>query len=180
MTRSTLAAALAVSLAALVACEGKKPAPRPAAAPVAAVAPTAPDAGAAADAGAEATAPPEWVYSSVGKRDPFRSFIADLQASGQALVTRCNTPLGRFELEQLKLVAVVTGLADPVAMLEAPNGIGYSIRRGACLGKNGGVVATIRTGEVVVSEWAIKADGTRDKTQTVLRLPKEPSLNLEE
>ena len=56
----------------------------------------------------------------------------------------------------------------------------HAVRRGACLGKNGGVVATIRTGEVVVSEWAIKADGTRDKTQTVVRLPKEPSLNLEE
>jgi len=176
-------AALAIALAALAACgDARKPAPRPAAAPAAvAVAPlTSPDGGADADGGAEAPAPPEWVYSSVGKRDPFRSFLADLQASGQALVTRCNTPLGRFELEQLKLVAVVTGLADPVAMLEAPNGVGYAVRRGACLGKNGGVVATIRTGEVMVSEWAIKADGTRDKTQTVLRLPKEPSLNLEE
>jgi type IV pilus assembly protein PilP len=177
MTRS--AAALAVALAGLTACgDARKPAPRPAAAAPTAAAPAAPAGG--ADAGAEAPAPPEWVYSSVGKRDPFRSFLADLEASGQALVTRCNTPLGRFELEQLKLVAVVTGLADPVAMLEAPSGVGYTIRRGACLGKNGGVVATIRTGEVVVSEWAIKADGTRDKTQTVLRLPKEPSLNLEE
>lgn len=175
------AAALAVMLAGLTACgDSRKPAPRPAAAAAtpAAAAPAASTG--AADGGAEAPAPPEWAYSSVGKRDPFRSFLADLEASGQALVTRCNTPLGRFELEQLKLVAVVTGLADPVAMLEAPSGVGYTIRRGACLGKNGGVVATIRTGEVVVSEWAIKADGTRDKTQTVLRLPKEPSLNLEE
>ena len=65
-------------------------------------------------------------------------------------------------------------------MVEAPNGVGYTVRRGACIGKNGGVVAAVRTGEVVVSEWAIRADGTRDKTQTVLRLPKEPSLNLEE
>jgi type IV pilus assembly protein PilP len=179
MIRSALAA-LAIALAALAACgDSRKPAPRPAAAPAAAVvaAAAAPQ---GADAGAEAPAPPEWVYSSVGKRDPFRSFLTDLEAAGQALVTRCNTPLGRFELEQLKLVAVVTGLADPVAMLEAPSGVGYAVRRGACLGKNGGVVAAIRTGEVVVSEWAIKADGTRDKTQTVLRLPKEPSLNLEE
>jgi type IV pilus assembly protein PilP len=65
-------------------------------------------------------------------------------------------------------------------MVEAPNGVGYSLRRGACVGRNGGVIATVRTGEVVISEWAIRADGTRDKTQTVLRLPKEASLNLEE
>ena len=95
-------------------------------------------------------------------------------------MSRCATPLGRFDVEQLRLVAVVTGLDDPVAMVEAPNGIGYSLRRGACIGKNGGVISAVRTGEVVVSEWAIRADGTRDKTQTVIRLPKEASLKLEE
>jgi len=94
--------------------------------------------------------------------------------------TRCATPLGRYELEQLKLVAVITGLEDPVAMVQAPNGTGYTVRRGSCIGKNGGVVATIRTGEVVVTEWAMRADGTREKTETALRLPKEQSLNLEE
>jgi type IV pilus assembly protein PilP len=65
-------------------------------------------------------------------------------------------------------------------MVEAPTGVGYAVRRGACVGKNGGVVAAVRSGELVVSEWAIRADGTRDRTQTVLRLPKEAALNLEE
>jgi type IV pilus assembly protein PilP len=65
-------------------------------------------------------------------------------------------------------------------MVEAPTGVGYAVRRGACIGKNGGVVATVRSGELVVSEWAMRADGTRDRTQTVLSLPKEAALNLEE
>ncbi len=125
-------------------------------------------------------APHEWSYSSVGKRDPFRSFLAEEEFAGRGIASRCATPLGRFEVDQLRLVAVVTGLDDPVAMVEAPNGIGYSLRRGACIGRNGGVIAAVRSGEVVISEWAIRADGTRDKTQTVLRLPKEASLNLEE
>ena len=34
--------------------------------------------------------------------------------------------------------------------------------------------------EVVVAEWAVRADGTKEKTQTVLRLPNEAALNLEE
>ena len=97
-----------------------------------------------------------------------------------ALATRCATPLGRYEVEQLKLVAVVTGLEDPLAMVQAPTGVGYTLRRGACIGKNGGVVAAVRSSEVVISEWAIRADGTRDHTQTVLRLPKQAALNLEE
>lgn len=175
MSRAAIAVACAAALAA--ACGSKKPPPRPA--PPRPPAPVAAAAG-APDRGPGAAPAPEWVYSSVGKRDPFRSFLDELEASRGGLVTPCKTPLGRFELEQLRLVAVVTGLADPVAMVEAPNGVGYAIRRGACLGKNGGVVAAIRSGEVVVNEWAIKADGSRDRTRTILKLPKEAALNLEE
>ena len=155
---------------------GSKPKPPPAAPPPAAAA----DAAAAATEAPAEPAKPEWSYSSVGKRDPFRSFLTELDKESGSLATRCATPLGRFELEQLRLVAVVTGLEDPVAMVEAPTGVGYSVRRGACIGKNGGTVAAVRTGEVVVSEWAMRADGTRDRTQTILRLPKEAALTLEE
>jgi type IV pilus assembly protein PilP len=172
----------------LAACGDSKPASKPApgkpAAPASGAAPTAaaPAAGSTAEGekpAAEAK-PPGYVYSSVGKRDPFRSFISELGTSGGTLVTRCNTALGRYELEQMQLVAVVTGLADPVAMVQTPGGTGFSIRRGSCIGKNGGTVSSIRTGEVLISEWVVKADGAREKTQTVLKLPKQTALNLEE
>jgi type IV pilus assembly protein PilP len=173
MSRRALAPAALLALA-LAACGEKREAQRPAAAPVAA--PKAAAAAPAAPRGPEA----ELAYSSIGKRDPFKSFLADMRTSSGPVVTRCNTPLGRFEIDQLRLVAVITGMADPMAMVEAPTGVGYTLRKGACLGKNGGVIASIRSDEVVISEWAIKADGTREKTQTALRLPKEQSLNLEE
>ena len=173
MSRALRTVLVAVTLLA-AACGEKKPATPKAAAPSAARPAAAPSAPAAAAPDAEVA------YSSVGKRDPFKSFLGDLRSSTGAVATRCNTPLGRFELDQLRLVAVVTGLADPLAMVEAPTGVGYALRKGACLGKNGGVVATIRTGEVVVTEWAMRADGTREKTETALRLPREQSLNLEE
>jgi len=159
----------------LAACGDSKPA-------ASGAGPAAPPKPAAAAAPAAPAPAPEAevAYSSVGKRDPFKSFLSGLRATTGAVVTRCNTPLGRFELDQLRLVAVITGLADPMAMVEAPNGVGYSVRKGACIGKNGGVVSTIRTGEVLVTEWAMRADGTREKTETALRLPKQESLNLEE
>jgi type IV pilus assembly protein PilP len=159
----------------VAACGDKKPPPRPAAP----AAPAAAGAG-AADKGAEKPAAPEWSYSSVGKRDPFRSFLSEIEGQSRQIRTRCPTPLGRYELEQLQLAAVITGLEDPVAMVQAPTGTGYAVRRGACIGKNGGTVVAVRSGEVVVSEWAIRADGTRDRTQTVLKLPKQASLNVEE
>jgi type IV pilus assembly protein PilP len=170
---------LPLALAAgLAACGGKPPPPRAAAAPVAAPAAAAPAAAAAPEA--KKPAEPEWSYSSAGKRDPFRTYLADLEKSQSGLTTRCATPLGRYEVEQLKIVAVITGLEDPVAMVEAPNGVGYAVRRGACIGKNGGVVAAIRSGEIIVTEWAVRADGTRDRAQTVLRFPAQPAMNLEE
>lgn len=172
--RLALVAALAAA-AALAACGDKpKSAAAPAKTPVRAAAPPAP---AAADE--QKPAEPEWSYSSVGKRDPFRSFLAESRPD-KLLKTPCPGPLGRYELEQFKLVAVITGLEDPVAMVQAPGGVGYAVRRGACIGRNGGTVAAIRTGEIVVAEWAIRADGTRDRTQTVLSLPKREPLNLEE
>jgi type IV pilus assembly protein PilP len=173
MNRRVLVLLALFALGAAGCSESKSSAPR-VAAPIAAKAAAAPAVPAAPAPEAEVA------YSSVGKRDPFKSFLGDLRATTGAVVTRCNTPLGRFELDQLRLVAVITGLADPLAMVEAPTGVGYAIRKGACIGKNGGVVATIRTGEVVVTEWAMRADGTREKTETALRLPKEQSLDFEE
>lgn len=172
-----LLAALAGAALLAAACGDK---PKPAAAKAAAAkAAAAAEAKPAAD-DAKKPGEAEWSYSSAGKRDPFRSFLAEARASGKLLDTRCATPLGRYELEQLKLVAVVTGLEDPVAMVQAPTGVGYSVRRGACIGKNGGTVQAVRTGEIVVAEWVVRADGTRDRTQTVLSLPKREPLNLEE
>jgi type IV pilus assembly protein PilP len=172
--RTLLALALAGGLAAC----GSKPKPLLTTGSSAAV--PAPQAAQPAAPAPQKAGEPEWSYSSVGKRDPFRSFLSEIERGQGSLATRCATPLGRFELEQLRLVAVVTGLEDPVAMVEAPTGVGYSVRRGACIGKNGGVVGAVRSGELVVSEWAVRADGTRDRTQTVLRLPREAALNLEE
>ena len=177
MNRLRLTALAALLLAA--ACDK----PKPAAPAVGAPAAQPPQAAKAADpaGGADAKPAEVWSYSSVGKRDPFRSFLAETRGGGgAALVTRCATPLGRYELEQFKLVAVITGLEDPVAMVQAPNGTGYTVRRGSCIGKNGGSVAAVRTGQVVVAEWATRADGTRDRTQTVLSLPKREVINLEE
>jgi type IV pilus assembly protein PilP len=172
---------LAALAALLLAAGCDKPKPKPAPAPAAPVARPAEAARPAAPGGEGEKKPAEeWSYSSVGKRDPFRSFLAENRGGGVALATRCATPLGRYELEQFRLVAVITGLEDPVAMVQAPTGTGYTVRRGSCIGKNGGSVAAVRTGEVVVAEWVTRADGTRDRTQTVLSLPKREVINLEE
>lgn len=179
MSHKTLALLAVLAVAGCGGSDGPRPPPAkkakatPAAAPpVEVAAATAPD---AARSGDEA-----WVYSAAGRRDPFRSFLAEFSKDTTGLASRCPGPLGRFELEQFRLVAVITGLEDPIAMVELPGGKGYVVRRGSCIGKNGGVVAAVRKGEVVVTERRVRADGTGDAVQTSLQLPVKQDPNLEE
>lgn len=106
-------------------------------------------------------------YSSVGKRDPFRPpfLSSDRVRSGdndagdtktsEGDKKRSNRPktiLERFLLQQLNVVAVITGVSNPVAMVRDPSGKGHVVRRGALIGNNGGRISRIFPGGIVVSE----------------------------
>jgi len=99
-------------------------------------------------------AEPTFSYSSAGKADPFRPLITDT-ASKKAAESRTRdheflTPLQKYELKDLKLVAVVVSNDGPTAMLEDPTGYGYVVRTGMLVGPNDGVVERVtRTGIIV-------------------------------
>lgn len=172
---------LALSLPLVAACEDPpKPAPTPPVPPAGAGAgaglPGAPGApGGEAPAGSvpgetELDAPEvAYAYSPIGKRDPFRSIFEDLiDAKG----TGDETELQRFELDQLKLVAVVTGRATPYAMVEDPSGKGHTITRGTLIGKNWGRVATIANDCVQVKEEYRDYTGRKVANQISMCLPR--------
>lgn len=104
-----------------------------------------------------AVAAPTYVYeyNPVGKRDPFRSPIEDMVREtpqpGQQ-VAACNEALCQWDIDQLKLVAVVTGDANPMAMVEDPMGRGHIVRRNTRMGRQGGKVTQILRDEVIVTE----------------------------
>lgn len=147
---TTFTAVLALSLAA---CGGSaKPASRPAAAaPVKAANP--------APAATPVAASPEpayvYTYSPVGKRDPFRSPMEELRRRDKqsSQVSVCNDALCQWDLDQLKLVAVITGDANPIAMVEDPLGRGHIVRRNAKMGRQGGKVTQILRDSVTVTEY---------------------------
>jgi len=99
------------------------------------------------------TAPePEYSYSPVGKRDPFRSYV---QVTAPVPVLTVDPNCGElctWELSQLRLVAVVWGMANPEAMVEDPKGHGHMIRRGMSIGKRSGKVTEVRPDRLVVTE----------------------------
>jgi type IV pilus assembly protein PilP len=135
---------------ALIACGGEKP--RAAAKPT----PAKPAASAEATAPQPATVESSvnYSYNPVGKRDPFRSPLEELGRSKESTVVQaCSEPLCAWDLDQLKLVAVVTGDANPIAMVEDPQGRGHIVRRNARMGRQGGRVTQILRDSVTVTEY---------------------------
>jgi hypothetical protein len=81
------------------------------------------------DAALEKSLADTYIYSPVGKRDPFKSFYKDEKGEEKAHDGPVG-PLQRYEIDQLELVAVVSGIAQPRAMVTAPDG--KEIGRASC------------------------------------------------
>jgi len=113
----------------------------------------------AALAGVGADAP----YDATGRRDPFRPPRAQ-QDAGQI------TPLQRFDLGQLKLVAVIYDTQTPRAVVEDEAGLGYIVKVGTPIGANNGAVRAIEKGRVVVRERAEDMYGESQPSEVVMEI----------
>ncbi len=115
------------------------------------------------DAGVTTTAEPYlYSYVSMGKRDPFRSSgseSATQTTSGSTDREVCDEPLCQVDLDELRLVAVVSGDANPVAMVEDRTGVGHVVRRNTKVGKQAGKVTAILRDCIVVTSFVVGPDG---------------------
>jgi len=103
------------------------------------------------------------VYDSVGRRDPFRPPNA-------SATTSTGEALQRYELGQLKLVAVIYDTHDPRAVVEDDEGLGYIVRVGTPIGAHGGEVHEIQQGRVMVKEDAVDYYGEHHPSEVTLEL----------
>jgi hypothetical protein len=102
-------------------------------------------------------------------RDPFRPFMLDIRPEVHAPVT----PLQRYELGQLTVVATVWDVSPPRALVEDSLGMGYIITLGTPIGRNGGVVTAIEPERVVVEERVLDFYGREQTNRIVMETPKE-------
>ena len=72
-------------------------------------------------------------YDPAGRRDPFRP----PRAGNTAHTGEQRTPLQRYEITQLRLVAVIYATKDPRAVVEDDQGLGYIVHLGTPIGPNG-------------------------------------------
>lgn len=108
----------------------------------------------------------EAVYDPTGRRDPFRPpRVNQTNLAGEA-----RTPLQRYDLGQLRLVAVIYDAQPPRAVVEDDAGLGYIVRVGTPIGANGGAVKAIEQGKVRVEEESIDFYGDRQTSVVVMEL----------
>jgi type IV pilus assembly protein PilP len=149
---------------ALAACGGSQPTSAVAPRGAQAQKPVTPPAAAIVQVG------PAYVYNPIGKRDPFRSPDLDLARSSAVNNSACNEPLCKFDLDQLTLVAVVSGDSNPVAMVQDPQGRGYILHRNTRIGRQGGKVTQILRDSVIVTEYFTAPDGKSNANQLTLAI----------
>lgn len=92
-----------------------------------------------------------YTYKPFGKPDPFKPFI-QISPIKEARKTVPLTPLQRYEISQLKLVAIILTPEGNVAMVEDSTGKGYIIKKGTIIGKNDGKVTKILKDKIIIEE----------------------------
>ena len=93
----------------------------------------------------------EYSYNPAGKPDPFKPFIQLISGKGGS-GTAPLTPLQKYDISQLKLVAIISSPGGNVALVEDVAGKGYFLKKGTWVGKNDGKVTKILQDKVIVEE----------------------------
>lgn len=104
------------------------------------------------------------------KRNPFRPFVVKALERAPE-VTEPRVPLQRFDMGQLKLVAIIWGIDSPTAMVEAPDGKGYIVKKGDLIGNRNGVVVRVERDKVIVEERFKNYLGEVQTQKIELKLP---------
>jgi Tfp pilus assembly protein PilP len=112
-----------------------------------------------------------YTYNSSGNPDPFKPFL-QLTPVREASRSVPLTPLQKFEISQLKLVAILSAPEGNIGLVEDATGKGYFIKKGTLIGKNDGKVAKILSDRVIVEEVFLDVLGKKKVNEMSLSLQK--------
>lgn len=103
-------------------------------------------------------------YDPSGRRDPFAPMLNQL-APGQ--IDPSLPPLQRVGLTDMNLIAVIWGAYGYTAMVQMPDGNGYTVRKGTRMGPNNGVVSAISEKGIIVQERFTDVYGRKQEREYV-------------
>ena len=93
----------------------------------------------------------EPLYSSSGKRDPFKPFIKTPKEK-EAVITATTPPIKRFPLEEYRIVGIVWVNNEPKAMVVDPEKNTYFLGKADEIGNKNGVIIEVNENGLLVSE----------------------------
>ena len=166
MKRYDLLIAALLALILLAGCNSEQPAPT---APPPPTAVAKPPAQAVAPPALEAVQPPEelkYVYAAQGRRDPF------VPITGKRVASFSDNPLESFDLLQFQLKGLIVGMGEPKAVVIAPDGKSYILKKGLRVGKSKGVIRDINRDRILVEERYQDLSGTVRIIIQEIKVPK--------
>jgi len=93
-------------------------------------------------------------------RDPFRSYLDTWIERGPKITTSVvSAVFAKYSLEELTLIAVISGDANPRAMFRDPTGLGQTVKRGDYLSKSAARITKILSDRVVIEMSEITPGG---------------------
>jgi Tfp pilus assembly protein PilP len=116
----------------------------------------------------------DFVDNDESNRDPFKSFIRLFIDRGVTKTRQFPAIFDKFALEELALIAVVSGDAQPRAMFRDPGGLGQTVKRGDYVSKAGARVTKILSDRVILEVAETSTSGEpRAIEKAVLVHPEE-------
>ena len=124
---------------------------------------------------AHPTDSPGYAYRPDGRRDPFLAIVQD---ANRAVEINLNVPpLQRVALSEISLIGIVWGGFGYLAMVQTPDGRGYTVREGTRIGSSEGLVSSITAEILTVKEPAVDVLGKQEMREHVI--PLHPKVNVE-
>jgi Tfp pilus assembly protein PilP len=114
----------------------------------------------------------DFVDNDERNRDPFRSYLRLFTSKEGPRTPKVPAIFDKFALEELTLIAIVSGDATPRAMFRDPGGLGQSIKRGDYVSKVAARVTKILSDRVILELNEVGRNGeTRPVEKPVLVNP---------
>ncbi|MBI5846444.1 MAG: pilus assembly protein PilP [Nitrospirae bacterium] len=113
-----------------------------------------------------------YVYEPKDRRDPFTSLV-EVKPTGTRQALKGASPVESFDVDEIKLIAIVWDRQQSYAMITLPDNKSFTIRKGMTLGIYGGKVREITPDSVIITEKVKDYKGQLKIKDTILKLRKE-------
>jgi Tfp pilus assembly protein PilP len=116
----------------------------------------------------------DFVDSDESNRDPFKSFMSLFADKGTPKLRQVPAIFDKFAMEELTLIAIISGDAQPRAMFRDPSGLGQTLKRGDYVSKAGARITKILSDRVILEFTEVSGSGEpRAVEKAVLINPEE-------